>query len=149
MTMITPSYLGETIEYSSLHACRSTLEDPTGGAVAGMHGADFLCMVSPSEHLALPLVEDIVQGTRVAKIAAHIADISRTREGYKNPREMKMAQARRNLDWEEQFRLAMYGEVARDVHRRDGDIETCSMCGELCAVKLVRDIFSEKGDREK
>ena len=120
-----------------------------GGAVAGMHGADFLCMVSPSEHLALPLVEDIVQGTRVAKIAAHIADISKVREGYKDQREMKMAQARRNLDWEEQFRLAMYGGVAREVHRRDGEIETCSMCGDLCAVKLVRDIFSDKEKKEE
>ena len=116
-----------------------------GSAVACMHGADFLCMVSPSEHLALPLEHDIVEGTRVCCIAAHIGDMVREKEGYLAPREAQMAEARRRLDWEEQFRIALYGDVARTVHARDGTLETCSMCGDLCAMKLVRDIF----DKEK
>jgi len=121
-----------------------------GGAVAAMHGADFLCMVSPSEHLALPDVSDIVEGTRTARIAAHIGDISRTREGYKHPRERQMAEARRHLDWESQFSLALFGDHARSIHRRDGDLETCSMCGDLCAVKMVREVFEkEKGKKRE
>jgi phosphomethylpyrimidine synthase len=119
-----------------------------GGAVACMNGADFLCMVSPSEHLALPLVDDIVEGTRAAKITAHIGDISRVREGYKVPREYQMADARRRLDWEGQFRLALFGEHARQIHQRDGDLETCSMCGELCAVRMVREIFEKEKEKK-
>lgn len=115
-----------------------------GGAVACMHGADFLCMVTPSEHLALPLVEDIIEGTRVAKIAAHIGDTVRCPEGYRMEREVQMADARRRLDWDEQFRLALYGEHAKKIHCRDGDMETCSMCGDLCAVKMIRELFEER-----
>lgn len=114
-----------------------------GGAVACMHGADFLCMVSPSEHLALPLVDDIIEGTRVTKIAAHIGDIVRRPEGYRMEREVQMADARRRLDWEEQFRLALYGDVAKKIHERDGELDTCSMCGDLCAVKMIRELFEE------
>ena len=118
-----------------------------GGAVACMHGADFLCMVSPSEHLALPLVDDIIEGTRVTKIAAHIGDTVRRPEGYRTEREVQMADARRRLDWEEQFRLALFGDVARRIHSRDGEQETCSMCGDLCAVKMIRELF--EGDTKK
>lgn len=72
-----------------------------GGAVACMHGADFLCMVSPSEHLALPEKEDIIEGTRVARIAAHVGDLVRgCDDGHTLQREIKMAEARRALDWE-------------------------------------------------
>jgi phosphomethylpyrimidine synthase len=121
-----------------------------GGAVACMHGADFLCMVSPSEHLALPLVEDIVEGTRVAKIAAHVGDTVRRPEGYRAEREIRMAEARRDLDWEAQFRLALFGDVAKKIHARDGELETCSMCGDLCAVKMVHELFGgKKGNGKK
>ncbi|MGC9435637.1 MAG: phosphomethylpyrimidine synthase ThiC [Methanomicrobiales archaeon] len=119
-----------------------------GGAVACMHGADFLCMVSPSEHLALPGVEDIEEGTRVARLAAHIGDLSRGGETSRHfQREMRMAQARADLDWEAQFDLALFGDVARAIHERDGALDTCSMCGDLCAVKLVRDLL-ERPDRD-
>jgi phosphomethylpyrimidine synthase len=120
-----------------------------GGAVAAMHGADFLCMVSPSEHLALPDVSDIIEGTRVARIAAHVGDTVRKREGYKMPRERQMAEARKKLDWAEQFRLALFPDVARDIHARDSSGDTCSMCGDLCAVKMMRDLFDPgKKDRQ-
>jgi len=112
-----------------------------GGATACLNGADFLCMVSPSEHLALPDVADIIEGTRVAKIAAHVGDTVRKHEGWRMDREVQMAEARHELDWDEQFRLSLYGEHARKIHERDGETETCSMCGDLCAVKMVNELF--------
>jgi len=120
-----------------------------GGATACMHGADFLCMVSPSEHLALPLEDDIVEGTRIAKIAAHIGDTVRRPEGYRDKREVAMAEARKDLDWEKQFQLALYGDVAKKIHARDGELETCSMCGDLCAIKVVRELFEGPGEKSK
>jgi len=114
-----------------------------GGAVACMHGADFLCMVSPSEHLALPRLDDIVEGTRVARVAAHIGDLVRKDGSRTMNRELKMADARRRLSWEEQFATALFGEYAKKIHERDGDTDTCSMCGDLCAVKMVREILDE------
>jgi phosphomethylpyrimidine synthase len=115
-----------------------------GGATACLNGADFLCMVSPSEHLALPGVADIIEGTRVAKIAAHIGDTVRKHEGWRMEREVQMAEARHKLDWDAQFRLALFGDHAKKIHCRDGDMETCSMCGDLCAVKMVNELFGEK-----
>ena len=119
-----------------------------GGAVACQNGADFLCMVSPSEHLALPQVEDIIEGTRIAKIAAHIGDTVRRPEGYRMEREVQMADARHRLDWEAQFRLALFADPAQRIHKRDGDTETCSMCGDLCAVKMVRELFEGLDKKE-
>ncbi|MCT8336051.1 phosphomethylpyrimidine synthase ThiC [Methanoculleus sp. Afa-1] len=117
-----------------------------GGAIACMNGADFLCMVSPAEHLALPDVRDIVEGTRVARIAAHVGSLSRAAAHTKN-REIRMAEARRALDWEKQFEAALAPDEARRIHERDGDLETCSMCGDLCAVKMVRDILPAPDER--
>ena len=119
-----------------------------GGATACLNGADFLCMVSPSEHLALPEVADIVEGTRVAKIAAHIGDTVRRYEGWRMVREVQMAEARHELDWEAQFKLALFGDHAKKIHCRDGNMETCSMCGDLCAIKIVNELFGEKKKRK-
>src|SRR5512136_2859145 len=120
-----------------------------GGAAACLNGADFLCMVSPSEHLALPDVADIIEGTRVAKIAAHIGDTVRKHEGWRMEREVQMAEARHKLDWDEQFRLALYGSHAKKIHERDGETETCSMCGDLCAVKMVNELFGTGGEKKR
>lgn len=120
-----------------------------GGATACLNGADFLCMVSPSEHLALPDVADIVEGTRVAKIAAHIGDTVRKHEGWRMEREVQMAEARHDLNWDQQFRLALYGDHAKKIHERDGETETCSMCGDLCAVKMVNELFGTGKKKEK
>jgi phosphomethylpyrimidine synthase len=119
-----------------------------GGATACLNGADFLCMVSPSEHLALPDVADIIEGTRVAKIAAHIGDTVRRHEGWRMEREVQMAEARHELDWDAQFKLALFGDHAKKIHCRDGDMETCSMCGDLCAIKIVNELFEEKKKRK-
>ena len=110
-----------------------------GGSVAGMHGADFLCMTSPSEHLALPTVEDIKEGTIVTKIAAHVADLAKTRERAKK-RDEQMAIARKNLDWERQFELSIDPERARRIKcSRKSKSDACSMCGDLCAIKIIQD----------
>ncbi len=110
-----------------------------GGSVAGMYGADFLCMTSPSEHLSLPTVEDVKQGTIVTKIAAHTADIVKIRDRAKK-RDDKMALARKNLDWERQFELSVDPERARRIKcSRKSKSDACSMCGDLCAIKIIKD----------
>ncbi len=120
-----------------------------GGAVACQHGADFLCMVSPAEHLALPDRQDIIEGTRVARLAAHVGTLSRRPDGGAARREDAMGQARRRLDWDEQFRLALFPEHARRIHERDGELETCSMCGDLCAIRLAGDLLPPReADRD-
>lgn len=115
-----------------------------GGAVAGMHGADFLCMTTPSEHLALPSVEDIKEGTIVTRIAAHAADL--VKEGVREKArasDREMALARKNLDWNRQFALALDSEKAREIHARSKSTETCSMCGELCSIKMMREVMKK------
>jgi phosphomethylpyrimidine synthase len=116
-----------------------------GGAVAGMAGADFLCMTTPSEHLALPTVEDIREGAVVTKIAAHAIDLVKTGQRHRAKSiDNEMAVARRNLDWEHQFELAIDPARAVEIHSRCSDITTCSMCGELCAIKIMREVMEKK-----
>jgi phosphomethylpyrimidine synthase len=111
-----------------------------GGAIACQNGANFLCMVSPSEHLGLPRTHDIIEGTRASVLAAHVGDLAQGNAAAYD-REVKMGEARRDLDWERQFAYSLFPERAREIHERDGNQETCSMCGDLCAVKMVREIF--------
>ncbi len=117
-----------------------------GGAIAGMYGLDFLCMVTPSEHLALPTLEDIKEGLLVTKVAAHAIDL--IKEGPNErawKKDISMAYARMNLDWEKQFELAIDGCRARkirDVRKTESD--ACSMCGDLCALKIVKEALGEK-----
>jgi phosphomethylpyrimidine synthase len=111
-----------------------------GGAIAGMYGADFLCMTSPSEHLALPTVEDIREGVIVTKIAAHVADTARSgwRERARR-NDDEMAIARKNLDWKRQFEISIDPETPRRIREnRISSSEACSMCGDLCAIKIVK-----------
>ena len=116
-----------------------------GGAVAGMGGADFLCMTTPSEHLALPNAEDIREGAVVTRIAAHAIDLVKAGQRQR-ARDMdnKMANARRELDWEKQLNLAIDPERAISIHSRCKDVETCSMCGELCSIKIMKDVLDKK-----
>jgi phosphomethylpyrimidine synthase len=109
-----------------------------GGAVAGMHGADFLCMTTPAEHLALPTKDDIRDGATVTKIAAHAADLVKNgqRVGARSLDD-EMARARKGLDWQRQFELAIDPERAREIHSRSKRVDVCSMCGELCAIKVM------------
>ena len=93
-----------------------------------MDGTDFLCMVSPSERLALPSVREIVEGTRVCPDCGPYRRYrAEDREGLVGTG-VAMALAGRNIDWERQFATALYGDVARKIHERDGDMATCSQC---------------------
>ena len=116
-----------------------------GGTLAAMHGADFLCFVSPAEHLGLPNVDDVKQGVITTKIAAHAADIAK---GIKGARDWddKISQARANLDWEEMFKLCIDPETARKIRDRckPDDSDVCSMCGKFCAVKISKELSNEK-----
>jgi len=108
-----------------------------GGAVAGMAGADFLCYVTPAEHLGLPTSEDVREGVAAARVAAHAADIvrlgARGREW-----DDKMARARGALDWDQQFRLSIDPERARSRHQPSGEGDrACSMCGPYCVFSLL------------
>jgi phosphomethylpyrimidine synthase len=116
-----------------------------GGAVAGMYGADFLCMVSPSEHLALPSVKDIKEGTIITKIAAHVADLVKEGQRERARRlDDEMAYARKNLDWKRQFELAINPEEAQRIkNSRPSESDACSICGDLCAIKLVREFLKK------
>lgn len=106
-----------------------------GGAVAALAGADFLCYVTPAEHLALPGIEDVREGVVASKIAAHSADITR---GIDLKRDIEMSTARYSLDWENQFRLCIDPEKARKYRgkKEPEERETCTMCGAFCAMKL-------------
>lgn len=113
-----------------------------GGAVAGEAGADFLCYVTPTEHLCLPSVEDVREGVIVTKIAAHAADIAR---GHKlaMERDRKMSMARKNLDWDTQMGLAIDPKKARKLRAENppSEDDVCTMCGKYCAIKQVKEYF--------
>jgi phosphomethylpyrimidine synthase len=115
-----------------------------GGALAGAAGADFLCYVTPAEHLCLPGVEDVREGVIVTKIAAHAADIAR---GHKMAieKDREMSLARRNLDWETQMKLAIDPGKARRYREQSPPAEkdVCTMCGKYCAIKQVREYFGD------
>jgi phosphomethylpyrimidine synthase len=108
-----------------------------GGAIAAAAGADFLCYVTPSEHLSLPDVEDVRQGVIASLIAGHAADIAKGVKGASDW-DLKMAQARKKLDWEAQIKLSLTPEYSRKVHQKHSSSgEACSMCGDYCAMKVV------------
>jgi phosphomethylpyrimidine synthase len=121
-----------------------------GGTIAGMAGADFLCATTPSEHLDLPAVEDVIEGTIVTRIAAHAADLTKPDvRDRARAWDLRMAEARARLDWEGQFREAIDPARARQIrHRRGVDTETCTMCSELCAIRLAREAM-EKNQESK
>lgn len=114
-----------------------------GGAVAAAAGADFLCYVTPAEHLRLPTLEDMKEGIMAARIAAHAADIAKGVAGARQW-DKAMSRARRNLDWEQMFKHALDPEKARR-YRAESQPEnedTCSMCGKMCAVRNMNQILS-------
>jgi len=117
-----------------------------GGAIAGLAGADFLCYLTPSEHLGLPSLEDVKEGVIATKIAAHAVDIVKL--GSKaTARDFAMAKARANLDWKKQFENALDPEKAQKLHSRLKlrSPETCSMCSEYCAIKILREALKVEG----
>jgi len=107
-----------------------------GGAIAGMHGADFLCYVTPAEHLRLPTVDDVRAGVIASRIAAHAADIAKGVPGAMEP-DIALSRARKQLDWEGQFANALDPEMARQMRQASppSQAELCTMCGEFCAIR--------------
>lgn len=116
-----------------------------GGAIAAANGADFLCYVTPAEHLRLPNLEDMKEGIIASKIAAHAADVSNNIKGAKEW-DYKMSEARKELNWEKMFDLAIDPEKARR-YRRESTPEhedTCTMCGKMCAVRNMNKVMEGK-----
>ncbi|MEE0930626.1 MAG: phosphomethylpyrimidine synthase ThiC [Acutalibacteraceae bacterium] len=116
-----------------------------GGAIAAASGADFLCYVTPAEHLRLPDLNDVKEGIVASKIAAHAADIAK---GIKGARDIdnQMAEARYAVDWNKMFDLAIDGDKAREYFESTppADRHTCSMCGKMCAVRTTNMILEGK-----
>lgn len=108
-----------------------------GGAVAARAGADFLCYLTPAEHLSLPDVDDVREGVIASKIAAHVGDLCR---GIGRERDDAMARARKALDWGGMYKVCIDEDKARRYRSRGctEESEGCSMCGDVCAVKIVK-----------
>lgn len=116
-----------------------------GGAIAGAAGADFLCYVTPAEHIRLPNIDDVREGVIASKIAAHAADIAKGIPGAME-KDKKMAQCRKNLDWEGQISLSLDPDRVREWRGQvpPSVTEVCSMCGEFCAIKTVERALNKK-----
>jgi len=109
-----------------------------GASLSSAFGADFICYVTPAEHLALPNVEDVRQGVITARIAAHIGDMVKNHD---RDQDLAMARARRDMLWKRQFQLALDPETARQVRgeRAPSDSRVCTMCGDFCALKIIKE----------
>ncbi|MDU5363460.1 MAG: phosphomethylpyrimidine synthase ThiC, partial [Finegoldia magna] len=114
-----------------------------GGAIAASTGADFLCYVTPAEHLRLPNLEDMKEGIIATKIAAHAGDIAKKIPGAKE-RDDEMSRARFNLDWEKMFELAIDSEKPKKYRKESQPIEedSCTMCGKMCSMRTVKKVLN-------
>jgi phosphomethylpyrimidine synthase len=110
-----------------------------GGAIAAAAGADYLCYVTPAEHLKLPNIDDVREGVIASKIAAHAADIAKGIPGALD-RDIAMAKCRNNLDWKGQIELSLDPEKALRFRHEGGSDKgpTCSMCGSYCAIQVYK-----------
>jgi phosphomethylpyrimidine synthase len=117
-----------------------------GGAIAASAGADFLCYVTPAEHLRLPTIDDVREGIIAAKIAAHAGDIAKGIPGAAQ-RDREMSEARQNLDWNKMFDLALDREKAERYRRESAPQhqDSCTMCGEMCSMKLMNSLKDRQG----
>jgi phosphomethylpyrimidine synthase len=114
-----------------------------GGTMAAVAGADFLCYVTPTEHLGLPGPEEVRQGVMASRIAAHAADVAKGIRGASDwDREMSLA--RRGLDWRRQLELSLDPELAKSLYQRlnPQQKEECTMCGSYCAIKMVKEYLA-------
>ena len=113
-----------------------------GASISSAAGADFICYVTPAEHLALPTPEEVYEGVISSRIAAHVGDmvkLPKTREA-----DLEMGHARRDLDWERQYSVSINPEKARCIRnsRMPADSDACTMCGDFCAIKIVQKNFN-------
>jgi phosphomethylpyrimidine synthase len=122
---------------SDIGAGRDHIVTAIGAATSAAAGCDFLCYVTPAEHLALPNLQDVIEGVKTSKIAAHVGDMVK----YKESRDIDLAmgRARAKLDWKEMYKLALDPELAKSIRdsRAPGDEDACTMCGDFCALKIV------------
>jgi phosphomethylpyrimidine synthase len=121
-----------------------------GAAQSSRYGADLICYITPAEHLALPNEEDVRQGVKAARVAAYIGDMNKYPEKGRE-RDKEMSKARRDLNWQRQFDLALYPEDAKAIRasRTPEDESTCTMCGDFCASRGAGKLFAGdlKGDK--
>jgi phosphomethylpyrimidine synthase len=112
-----------------------------GGAIAAAAGADFLCYVTPAEHLSLPDPDDVRQGVIASRLAAHAGDIAKGVKGAEQW-DMKMSMARKGLDWEEQAKLSLDPKLSYQLHSKHASSSSaCSMCGKYCAMALMEEFL--------
>lgn len=117
-----------------------------GGAIAAAAGADFLCYVTPAEHLGLPSIEDVKEGLIASRIAGHAADIVKNVPGAREL-DLEISRARKKLDWKKQEELAIDPEKFREIrNRRKTRTTACSMCGEFCAMRIVSEFLNGEAD---
>jgi phosphomethylpyrimidine synthase len=112
-----------------------------GASLSSSYGADFICYVTPAEHLALPTPEEVYEGVVSSRIAAHVGDMVKL--GRRDD-DLEMGHARRDLDWERQYAVALNPERARSIRnsRSPADSDACTMCGDYCALKIVSKHFA-------
>ncbi len=112
-----------------------------GAAISSAHGADFICYVTPAEHLALPTPEEVYEGVISTRIAAHVGDMVKLK---KRDADLEMGKARRALDWGKQFQIAINPDRAKKIRseRMPADSDVCTMCGDYCAMKIVNQYFA-------
>jgi phosphomethylpyrimidine synthase len=113
-----------------------------GAANSARYGADLICYITPAEHLALPNADDVREGVRTAKIAVYIGDMIKY---GRRERDRDISRARRDLDWEKQFSLALYGDTAAAVResRKPTSERSCTMCGSFCSMDNCNSYFTE------
>lgn len=113
-----------------------------GGAISASSGADFLCYVTPAEHLCLPNAQDVLDGLMATKIAAHAADIAK-KVPHARDMDDKMGQARRKLDWDAMWKCALDPVTGKKRYEESPAATegTCTMCGKMCAVRTVNKVF--------
>ena len=116
-----------------------------GGAIAAEAGADFLCYVTPAEHLKLPDLDDIREGIIASQIAAHAGDIAKGIKGASD-RDYAISKARAELDWEQMFEVALDPEKAREYRNssKPAEEKSCTMCGDMCAIKNMNSIINDE-----
>lgn len=114
-----------------------------GAATSARHGADLICTITPAEHLALPTEADVREGVRVTRLAVHIGDLSKYPE--RRERDKQAAMARRDMRWDDLQELLLFPEVARSIRdsRQPERSETCTMCGDFCAMKKGMEVFKQ------
>ncbi|MDN7024431.1 phosphomethylpyrimidine synthase ThiC [Methanoculleus sp. FWC-SCC1] len=112
-----------------------------GASLSSSYGADFICYVTPAEHLALPTPEEVYEGVISSRIAAHVGDMIKLK---KRDADLEMGHARRDLDWGRQFAVAINPERAKAIRdeRSPADADACTMCGDFCALKIVSRHFN-------